>query len=166
MNQITIAPAIVNVSGKTKVERQVSVVRTASPEALTACLSLKGKVGNAIRVNAAYSGYIDVVTACINSNYKPLVEMLSIRLGEPMIVSNRASFESLPDLFEARIMKAKLAKNDGMRTDKKTGAQVSGAKLAVELELKALVIDVISRVNDHHAKRKAEQQAEQQTIEA
>jgi hypothetical protein len=163
MNQITIAPAIVNVSGKTKVERQVSVVRNASQQALTACLSLKGKVGNAIRANAASAGLLDVAAACVNSNYKPLVEMLSIRLGEPMIVSNRASFESLPDLFEARIMKAKLAKNDGMRIDKKSGALVAGSKLAVEMELKALVTDIIRAVNEYHANRKAEQQ---QVVEA
>jgi hypothetical protein len=163
MNQITMSPAIVNVSGKTKVERQVSVVRTASQQALTACLSLKGKVGNAIRANAASAGLLDVAAACVNSNYKPLVEMLSIRLGEPMIVSNRASFESLPDLFEARIMKAKLAKNDGMRIDKKTGALVNGSKLATEMELKALVTDIIRAVNEYHANRKAEQQ---QVVEA
>jgi hypothetical protein len=163
MNQITMSPAIVNVSGKTKVERQVSVVRTASQQALTACLSLKGKVGNAIRANAASAGLLDVAAACVNSNYKPLVEMLSIRLGEPMIVSNRASFESLPDLFEARIMKAKLAKNDGMRIDKKSGALVAGSKLAVEMELKALVTDIIRAVNEYHATRKAEQQ---QVVEA
>jgi len=163
MNQITMSPAIVNVFGKTKVERQVSVVRTASQQALTACLSLKGKVGNAIRANAASAGLLDVAAACVNSNYKPLVEMLSIRLGEPMIVSNRASFESLPDLFEARIMKAKLAKNDGMRIDKKSGALVAGSKLAVEMELKALVTDIIRAVNEYHANRKAEQQ---QVVEA
>lgn len=163
MNQITMSPAIVNVSGKTKVERQVSVVRNASQQALTACLSLKGKVGNAIRANAASAGLLDVAAACVNSNYKPLVEMLSIRLGEPMIVSNRASFESLPDLFEARIMKAKLAKNDGMRIDKKSGALVAGSKLAVEMELKALVTDIIRAVNEYHANRKAEQQ---QVVEA
>jgi len=163
MNQITMSPAIVNVFGKTKVERQVSVVRTASQQALTACLSLKGKVGNAIRANAASAGLLDVAAACVNSNYKPLVEMLSIRLGEPMIVSNRASFESLPDLFEARIMKAKLAKNDGMRIDKKSGALVAGSKLAIEMELKALVTDIIRAVNEYHATRKAEQQ---QVVEA
>jgi hypothetical protein len=163
MNQITMSPAIVNVSGKTKVERQVSVVRIASQQALTACLSLKGKVGNAIRANAASAGLLDVAAACVNSNYKPLVEMLSIRLGEPMIVSNRASFESLPDLFEARIMKAKLAKNDGMRIDKKSGALVAGSKLAIEMELKALVTDIIRAVNEYHATRKAEQQ---QVVEA
>lgn len=159
MNQITIAPAIVNVSGKTKVERQVSVVRTASQQALTACLSLKGKVGNAIRANAASAGLLDVAAACVNSNYKPLAEMLSIRLGEPMVISNRASFESLPDMFEARIMKCKLAKNDGMRLDKKSGALVAGSKLATEMELKAMVTDIIRAVNEYHATRKAEQQA-------
>jgi hypothetical protein len=159
MNQITIAPAIVTVSGKTKVERQVSVVRTASQQALTACLSLKGKVGNAIRANAASAGLLDVAAACVNSNYKPLAEMLSIRLGEPMVISNRASFESLPDLFEARIMKCKLAKNDGMRLDKKSGALVAGSKLATEMELKAMVTDIIRAVNEYHATRKAEQQA-------
>jgi hypothetical protein len=85
--------------------------------------------------------------------------MLSIRLGEPMVISNRASFESLPDLFEARIMKCKLAKNDGMRLDKKSGALVAGSKLATEMELKAMVTDIIRAVNEYHATRKAEQQA-------
>jgi hypothetical protein len=163
MNQITMSPAIVRVEGKTKVARQVSVVEGASQQALTACLSLKGKVGNAIRANAASAGLLDVAAACVNSNYKPLAEMIAIRLGEPMMISNRASFESLPDFFEMRIMKAKLAKNDGMRLDKKTGALVNGTKLALEMELKALVTDIIRAVNEYHANRKAEQQ---QVVEA
>jgi len=163
MNQITMTPAIVRVEGKTKIARQVSVIAGASQQALTACLSLKGRAGNAIRANAASAGLLDVAAACVNSNYKPLAEMIAIRLGEPMMISNRASFESLPDFFEMRIMKAKLAKNDGMRIDKKTGALVNGSKLATEMELKALVTDIIRAVNEYHATRKAEQQ---QVVEA
>lgn len=158
-NQITIAPVIVNVTGKTKVERQVSVVSRASDTALSACLSMKGKVGNAIRAEVTHSGLVSVANACFNANYKPLAEMLAIRLGEPMVITNRASFESLPDFFEARIMKAKLAKNDGMRIDKKTNAMVSGSKLATELELKSMVVNIIRAVAEAHAAKKAEQEA-------
>ena len=85
--------------------------------------------------------------------------MLAIRLGEPIVITNRASFESLPDFFEARIMKAKLGKNDGMRIDKKTNAMVSGSKLATELELKSMVVNIIRAVAEAHAAKKAEQEA-------
>lgn len=158
-NQITMAPAIITVSGKTKVERQVSVVSRASETALTACLSMKGKIGNAIRAEVSHTGLISVANACFNANYKPLAEMLAIRLGEPIVITNRASFESLPDFFEARILKAKLGKNDGMRLDKKTGAMVSGSKLATELELKSVVVNIIRAVAEAHAAKKAEQES-------
>ena len=156
-NQITYAPAIVNVLGKTKVERQVSVVSKASESALTACLAMKGKVGNAIRAEVSHTGLLSVANACFNANYKPLAEMLAIRLGEPIVISNRASFESLPDFFEARVLKARLGKSEGMRTDKKTGTMVAGSKLALEMELKSMVTDIIRCVAEAHAAKKAEQ---------
>ena len=112
-NQVTsYTPAIVNVEGKTKADRQISVVRHASSEALTACLNVKGKVGTAIRNNAAKAGYSDVATSCAVGNYKSLAEMLAIRLGEPIVISSRAAFESLADVFEGKIMQAKLGMSD------------------------------------------------------
>lgn len=154
-NEITIAPVSILVEGKTKVERQNSVVRVASSSALTACLSLKGKVGNEIRMGAARSGLEQVASAACNSNYKPLAEMIAIRLGEPIFISNRASFESLPDMFQARIAKAALSKNGGYVTDKKTGALKPGAKLATEMELLDLCQRVIAAVAKYHDERKS-----------
>lgn len=154
-NEITIAPVSILVEGKTKVERQNSVARVASASALTACLSLKGKVGNEIRAGATRSGIEQVAGAARNSNYKPLAEMIAIRLGEPIFISNRASFESLPDMFQARIAKAKLSKNGGYVTDKKTGALKPGSKLATELELLDLCERVIADVAKHHEDRKS-----------
>jgi len=159
-NQLTsYSPAIVSVEGKTKADRQISVVRHASSEALTACLNVKGKVGVAIRNNAARSGYTDVATSCAVGNYKSLAEMLAIRLGEPIVISSRASFESLADVFEGKIMQAKLAKNGGMREDKKTGVMVAGSKLATLMELKAIVTEIVGAVAEYHAARKAKQEA-------
>lgn len=159
-NEITIAPVSILVEGKTKVERQTSVVRVASATALTACLTLKGKVGNAIRESGARAGLTDVVNAACNSNYKPLAEMIAIRLGEPIFISNRSSFESLPDTFQARIAKCALSKNGGYVTDKKTGALKPGAKLAAEMELLDLCQRTIAAVAKYHEERKANTEVE------
>ena len=158
-NQIAFAPIIINVEGKTKAERQISVVRSASSSALTACLNVNGKVGKAIRENAAQSGFVEIAQHCMNSHYKPLAEMLAINLGEPVIISNRASFQSLPDLLESKIMVAKLAKSGGYRLDKKTGSLVSNAKLSSLMQMKAVVTEIIDAVQRAHEARKSQQNA-------
>ena len=158
-NQIAFAPIVINVEGKTKAERQISVVRSASSSALTACLNVNGKVGKAIRENAAQSGFVEIAQHCMNSNYKPLAEMLAINLGEPVVISNRASFQSLPDLLESKIMVAKLAKSGGYRLDKKTGSLVSNAKLSSLMQMKAVVTEIIDAVQRAHEARKSQQNA-------
>lgn len=162
MNEITIAPVSILVTGTNKAERQMSVVRKASNTALTACLNMKGKVGKEVREGAARGGLIDVAGHAASGNYKPLAEMLAIRTGEPIMISNRSTFEALPDMFAARVEQAKLGKNGGMREDKKTGVLVPGAKLKEALELHALVTEVVRAVAEYHAKRKAEAEAAQQ----
>ena len=101
-NQITMTPVRINAVGTTKVERQLSVIENASTNALTASLGIKGKIGNAIRANAVQLGNVKVLNDCINGNYRSLAETIAIRLGEPFVISNRASFESLADRFEER----------------------------------------------------------------
>lgn len=159
-NQIAFAPIIINVDGKTKADRQISVVRQASSSALTACLNVSGKVGKAIRENASQSGFVEVAQHCMNSNYRPLAEMLAINLGEPIVISNRASFESLPDLLEAKIMTVKLSKSGGYRTDKKTGSLVSNAKLSMLMQMKAVCTEIINAVAKAHAVRNQDVQIE------
>ena len=156
-NQIAFSPVIVSVDGKTKADRQISVVRQASSSALTACLNVGGKVGKAIRENASQSGFVEVAQHCMNSHYKPLAEMLAINLGEPIVISNRASFESLPDLLEAKIMVVKLSKSGGYRLDKKTGQFVSNAKLSMLMQMKAVCTEIIDAVQRAHETRKSQQ---------
>jgi len=152
-NQITMSPVRINAIGTTKVERQLSVIENASTNALTASLGIKGKVGNAIRANAVNLGNMKVLNDCINGNYRSLAETIAIRLGEPFVISNRASFESLPDQFEMRIMKIEQSKSGGMREDKKTGLMVAGAKLQTEMYLKSMVTDIIGQVSEYHAQK-------------
>jgi hypothetical protein len=155
MSEITIAPVSILVNGANKVERQMSVVRQAGGSALTACLSIKGSVGKEIRESAARGGLVDVAQHAATGNYKPLAEMLAIRTGEPILISSRATFEALPDIFAAKVEQAKLLKDGGMRFDKKTGVMVEGARLKGARELHKLVSDITAYVAKVHAERQA-----------
>lgn len=153
MNEITIAPISILVNGANKAERQISVVRQATAAALTASLNVKGKVGKEIRDSGARAGLVDVATHAAKGNYRPLAEMLAIRTGEPIMISGRSTFEALPDIMQAKIEQAKLGKNEGMRLDKKSGALVPGAKLAIAMELKALCVEIVRAAAEFHNQR-------------
>ena len=155
-NEITMSPVIINAIGATKVERQFSVVQVASTNALTACIDMKGKVGVAIRQASAQVGMGKVLNDCVNGNYRSLAETIALKLGEPVVISGRATFEALPDMFEAKIMVIKQSKSGGMSTSKKTGITSVGAKLKLHLEIKSLVTDIVTEVSAIHAQRKAE----------
>ncbi len=152
-------PAIVNVIGKTKTDRQLSVITQASGYTKMALANAKGKVGQAAR-NGIANGGIQAIAkqaAFPTCNYKPVGEYFAAQLGEPMVISNRAAFESLADQFEARIMKIKLSKTGGMVTDKKTGAEKAGATLAKAMELKAIAIEMVSSAEYYTSEAKAKQ---------
>ncbi len=161
MELATFTPAIVNVSGKTKTDRQLSVVKDSSPYTKMALANAKGKMGQAARNGIANGGLQALAkqAAWPSCNYRPIGEYFAAQLGEPMVISNRAAFESLPDQFEARIMKAKLSKNGGYVTDKKTGALKAGATLAKLMELKAVATDMVADAEAYTADAKAQQAA-------
>jgi hypothetical protein len=144
--EVSYTPAIINVSGKTKTERQLSVVNTASTQTKLALASAKGKVGQAARNGIAYTGLKAIAQAAAKANYRPAAEYYAARLGQPMVITNRASFESMPDVFEAMIMKAKMSKNGGYSQCKKTGALKPTAALSIAMELKAIAIEMIDDV--------------------
>jgi hypothetical protein len=161
MELATFTPAIVNVYGKTKSERQLSVIQDASPYTKMALANAKGKMGVAAR-NGIANGGIQAIAkqaAWPTCSYKAVGEYFAAQLGEPMVISNRAAFESLADQFEARIMKAKMAKTGGYITDKKTGAQKAGATLAKMMELKAVATEVVSAAEYYTSEAKAAKQA-------
>ena len=147
MSQIAnITPANIQVFGKTKTERSLSVVQQATAYTKMALCNAKGKVGQTARAGLANGGIMAVAkqAAYPTCNYVPAGEYFAAILGEPMFISNRATFESLADQMEARIAKAKLAKNGGYVTDKKTGAEKPGATLARAMELKAAAVEMIA----------------------
>jgi hypothetical protein len=158
-NEITMSPISILPVGENKADRQISVVRTATATALTACLSMTGKAGKEIRAQAAHKGLVEIVHDCVNGSYRSLAEMLSIKTGEPVLVSSRSTFEAMPDIYAARVERAKMGKNGGMREDKKTGLMVPGATLKLALELHDEVTRIVRATAEVHARRKAEAEA-------
>jgi len=154
-------PAIIDVIGKTKTERQLSVVHQASPYTKMALANAKGKMGQAARAGIANGGLQAIAkqAAFPTCNYKPAGEYFAAQLGEPIVISNRAAFESLPDQMEARIMKVKLSKSGGYTTDKKTGAQKPNATLSKLMELKAAAVELVAGA-EYFTKEAKAQQAE------
>jgi hypothetical protein len=161
MELATFTPAIVDVIGKTKTERQLSVMQDASYYTKMALTNAKGKVGVSARNGVANAGVQSIAkqAAFPSCNYRPAGEYFAAQLGEPMVISNRAAFESLPDQFEARIMKVKTSKNGGMVTDKKTGALKPNATHAKMLELKATAVDMVAMAKAFTEAAKSEQAA-------
>lgn len=152
-------PAIIEVIGATKTERQLSVVTQASPYTKMALANAKGKMGQAARAGIANGGLQAVAkqAAWPTCNYKPAGEYFAAQLGEPIVISNRAAFESLADQFEARIMKVKMSKSGGYTTDKKTGAQKPNATLSKLMELKAVAVEMVAAAADYTSEAKAKQ---------
>ena len=156
MNQVTttsFAPAIVDVTGSTKVERQLSVVSQCDGYTKMALANAKGKLGLAVRNGVANGGLMGIAKQASNGNYKPCAEYIAARTGKPFVISSRASFESLADQFEMSIMAAKSAKNGGYVLDKKTGAHKPSATHALALELKSIAIELIANAAAFHAER-------------
>ena len=149
MTQVTeFAPAIIAVTGATKLEKQLSVVNYASGYTKMALANAKGKMGIAARNGIANGGLQSIAKQAGAGNYKPAAEYFAARLGQGFVISNRATFESLPDQMEARIMLALSAKNGGYVTDKKTGGQKPSAAHAMALELKAIAVELVSLAAD------------------
>lgn len=164
-NEITFAPAIINVEGKTKTERQLSVIHSASSATKLALANAKGKVGQAARTGIAGLGLGNIAkhAAWPTCNYRPVAEYFAAQLGEPMVITNRAGFEALADQFEARIMKIKLSKSGGYTTDKKTGALKANASLSKAMELKAIAIELVEVAKEISEENKAKQSDNQPT---
>ncbi len=162
---IDYAPAIVNVIGANATERKLSVMYGASQEAALALVDQKGKLGKAAQRKVADGGRVAVANAAARGNFKPIAEVLAARTGKAMVVSSKASFESLPDLFEAQIMNIKGSKNGGYTTTK-AGIQKMTPALSLALELKAYVIDVIADASAIAEARAAERRAQRAALES
>ena len=166
MFEVTVAPVIVNPIGATASERKLDVIHnTQSMPVLLALMTEKGKVGQAARNRAATGGQVGIVQQAASGNYRPLAEYFAARLGEAIVISGRASFEALPDLFESKILTARKAKNGGMKVSAE-GTEVPGPKLALAMECKAIAVECIAECKRIHAERMEKAQAEADAIEA
>lgn len=165
MFDITVAPVIVNPVGATAQERKLDVVHsTQSSHVLAALVSEKGKLGQAARSRFASGGQTGIVQQAASGNYRPMAEYFAARTGDAFVISGRAAFEALPDLFEARILTAKKAKNGGMRVNS-DGVDVAGPKLALAMEMKAIAVEAIAECKRIHEERRAKAEAEQAALE-
>jgi len=150
MSELITKPAIITPTGATSSERKLSVVQHASGAAIMALSNSKGAVGKVARHKGAQMGQNALVQAACNANYRPVAEYLSALTGKPTVISNRATFESLPDQFEAAVLAAKSTKSGGYRTNK-DGLQVPNATLSLAMQLKAEMTELVAAVAEHHA---------------
>jgi len=120
------SPASIVVSGKTMVERKLSVVENASLPAQIFLCGASGKVGRVARSGLSNQGVALIARSARSGNYKPMAEAIASLTGESLFIKSRAGFESLQDQFEAKKMDLALSKSGGytVSTDKKTGEQV------------------------------------------
>ena len=146
---------VARVEGKTATERRVSIVQQASTAATMALVADRGAAGKTARANIAFTGLDAIATAASHANYRPVAEYFAAELGESFVVRRRADFEALPSRMEELVLKAKRAKNGGMRTDKKTGVQVPGATLARALRLHGVAVNLVATANAKFAERVA-----------
>ena len=160
--QIAIAPIIVNVVGEKKLERQFDLAKRMTSTAMQMCVNTKGKAGNEIRDNAAKTGFVDAAmkAAWPTCDYRPLAEAIAFKTGTSCVISNRASFESMPDRYEQEILNLKAGKNGGM-TVGSDGVAKPGAKLALAMELHNMCVAIREGASRISAKRKEEFAAEQ-----
>lgn len=125
---VDFVPAQVVLNGKTMTERRVNLVSGASDAAKLFFANQKGKMGQAARAGLQESGMAQIAGNVRRGNYKPLAEALAGINGEAVFISNRASYESLGDRYDAKVEELKSAgkfyKKDGETMSSKGAAAV------------------------------------------
>jgi hypothetical protein len=119
-------PAQIVLNGKTVTERRVNLVQGASEAAKLFFANQKGKMGQAARAGLQETGMAKIAHHTRRGDYKPLAEALAGISGEAVFITNRASYESLNDRYDAKLeeLKAsgKLYKKDGETMSPKAAA--------------------------------------------
>ena len=138
------SPASALVYGKTLTERKVSVLESATFEAITYLAGQKGVVAKQARMGLAQFSLGSIASAARRGNYQPLAESIAGLLGESITIPNRATFESLETRFQDRLSDLALSKNGGYVIRKKDGVQVPSAKRNTLCQ----IIDLIKGVRE------------------
>ena len=153
---VEFVPATVVPLGKNSTERRMHVVTTGSPSTqLFACV-MGGKVGKAAREGVRDQAIQQAAFAASRGNYKPLAEKLAIVQGEAVFISNRASYESLADRYEAKIADLKaMGKYFRKGNEDKLSAKASAMEQCLHLVktveecVEAIVAQRAQRDNEH-----------------
>ncbi len=119
---IDFAPARVVLTGKTMTEKRVGVITQGSVATSLYFAEAKGKVGQAARKSISSMGANKMVREVRTGNYRSVAEALAVLLGCSMVISTRASYESLTDRLEAMLADLK---DDGYKAGKPTAKRVA-----------------------------------------
>ena len=149
-------------SNMTKAENRLAVVQNASTGAALALVGVGGAIGKAARHTAATAGVEKIARDAGSGNYRGVAEYLAVILGKPIVISNRGSFEALPDMVEGFVLAAKAGKNGGMRESK--GVLVPGAALKAALEAHAAACWIVARAREVAEERAAKRAADAATL--
>ena len=144
-------------SNMTKSENRLAVVNGASTGAALALVGVSGAIGKAARHTATAAGVEKIARDAGHGNYRGVAEYLAVVLGKPIVISNRGSFEALPDMVEGFVLAAKAGKNGGMRESK--GVLVPGAALKAALEAHAAACWIVARAREAAEERAAKRAA-------
>jgi hypothetical protein len=158
-SNIQSAPAHIIVHGKTGTDKKLSVVENAGLAARMYLSTKAGKLGKYAREGMAVGGEAMIIGHAIRADYRALAEALAGITGESVIISNRATFQAMPDVYAAKLADLR---NGGMVEDKKNpGLLKPSAKRKAYVEAAELCIRVITKVAEHFEAKKAESEAEQ-----
>lgn len=125
-SEIAFAPAQVLVAGKTTTDRKLSVVTSEgfTAQAGTFLAGTSGKVGALCRKGLKELGASQIAVQARQGNYLPLAQAISALTGESLTIPNRASFESLNDRYNDKLLDLELTKGRGytVSVSKKDGS--------------------------------------------
>ena len=147
----------------TKTENRLDVLRNASRDVQLAFVAHKGAIGKAAREMSAPMGVDRVIERASSGDYRGVAEWFAVELGIPVVVSNRASFESLPDRMEGKVLEAKARKNGGMV--ERNGVVAPGPMLKAALEAHAAACWMVARAREVAEERAAKRATDAATEE-
>jgi hypothetical protein len=121
---VAFTPVNVQVIGKTMKDKRLSVINAGLTAAAQAQLvNMKGKVGEAVRNQMSLNGDYHIARAVLSGNYRPLAEVIAVRLGKNIQLTSRKDFEALGWTFQYELDNLR---NAGMSAnDKPTEARKS-----------------------------------------
>lgn len=161
---VEFAPARIILRGDTMTEKRVNVVKEGSAALGLLLATEKGKVGIAARESASMTGFVKMVREVRTGNYKTLAGALAVILGQSIVISSRAGYESLGDRFEGMLADLK---DGGYKNDKPTAKRVALEKaIALVNNTNEAVATLLAREAEDKAARLAEEQRQLSTEQA